>query len=152
MTVTYTAEVATCRGFGCFLKLLFRWEFAKVDSINSWHFHAQKCENGKKKKSQQSQGHENVRSFGMRWSHKTTHCSFGLIDAKVWVRMVREECLRGRGGGWNWMHTPCAWFHLKIPMPRPSLVAFDLNANDTCAIVNGLWQHRLKPQSKMKTR
>lgn len=25
MTVTYTAEVATCRGFGCFLKLLFRW-------------------------------------------------------------------------------------------------------------------------------
>lgn len=27
MTVTYTAEVATCRGFGCFLKLLFRWEF-----------------------------------------------------------------------------------------------------------------------------
>ncbi|XP_050530478.1 bestrophin-4-like [Daktulosphaira vitifoliae] len=25
MTVTYTAEVATCRGFGCFLKLLIRW-------------------------------------------------------------------------------------------------------------------------------
>ncbi|XP_018799590.1 PREDICTED: bestrophin-1 isoform X5 [Bactrocera latifrons] len=25
MTVTYTAEVATCRGFGCFLKLLSRW-------------------------------------------------------------------------------------------------------------------------------
>lgn len=25
MTVTYTAEVATCRGLGCFLKLLFRW-------------------------------------------------------------------------------------------------------------------------------
>lgn len=25
MTVTYTAEVATCRGFGCFLKLLFRY-------------------------------------------------------------------------------------------------------------------------------
>lgn len=25
MTVTYTAQVATCRGFGCFLKLLFRW-------------------------------------------------------------------------------------------------------------------------------
>ncbi|KAE8744425.1 hypothetical protein FOCC_FOCC008900 [Frankliniella occidentalis] len=25
MTVTYTAEVATCRGFGCFLKLLTRW-------------------------------------------------------------------------------------------------------------------------------
>ncbi|XP_058067249.1 bestrophin-4-like [Anopheles bellator] len=25
MTVTYTAEVATCRGFGCFLKLLMRW-------------------------------------------------------------------------------------------------------------------------------
>ncbi|XP_071453062.1 bestrophin-4-like [Hetaerina americana] len=25
MTVTYTGEVATCRGFGCFLKLLFRW-------------------------------------------------------------------------------------------------------------------------------
>lgn len=25
MTVTYTAEVATCRGFGCFLKLLVRW-------------------------------------------------------------------------------------------------------------------------------
>ncbi|XP_008188143.1 bestrophin-4 [Acyrthosiphon pisum] len=25
MTVTYTAEVATCRGFGCFLKLLLRW-------------------------------------------------------------------------------------------------------------------------------
>lgn len=25
MTITYTAEVATCRGFGCFLKLLFRW-------------------------------------------------------------------------------------------------------------------------------
>ncbi|XP_036324154.1 bestrophin-1 isoform X5 [Rhagoletis pomonella] len=25
MTVTYTAEVATCRGFGCFLKLLRRW-------------------------------------------------------------------------------------------------------------------------------
>ncbi|GAB0097843.1 Bestrophin homolog [Sergentomyia squamirostris] len=25
MTVTYTAEVATCRMFGCFLKLLFRW-------------------------------------------------------------------------------------------------------------------------------
>ncbi|KAF4526545.1 hypothetical protein B566_EDAN015594, partial [Ephemera danica] len=24
MTVTYTAEVATCRGFGCFLKMLFR--------------------------------------------------------------------------------------------------------------------------------
>lgn len=24
MTVTYTAEVATCRGFGCFLKLLIR--------------------------------------------------------------------------------------------------------------------------------
>lgn len=27
MTVTYTAEVATCTGFGCFLKLLFRWVF-----------------------------------------------------------------------------------------------------------------------------
>uniref|UniRef100_A0A1B6MIT8 Bestrophin homolog n=1 Tax=Graphocephala atropunctata TaxID=36148 RepID=A0A1B6MIT8_9HEMI len=26
MTVTYTAEVATCRGFGCFLKLLVRWK------------------------------------------------------------------------------------------------------------------------------
>ncbi|XP_054269172.1 bestrophin-4 isoform X2 [Macrosteles quadrilineatus] len=26
MTVTYTAEVATCRGFGCFLKLLTRWK------------------------------------------------------------------------------------------------------------------------------
>lgn len=26
MTVTYTAEVATVRGFGCFLKLLFRWK------------------------------------------------------------------------------------------------------------------------------
>ncbi|XP_015514851.1 bestrophin-4 isoform X1 [Neodiprion pinetum] len=25
MTVTYTAEVATCRGFGCFIKLLLRW-------------------------------------------------------------------------------------------------------------------------------
>ncbi|XP_026472066.1 bestrophin-2-like [Ctenocephalides felis] len=25
MTVTYTAQVATCRGFGCFLKLLLRW-------------------------------------------------------------------------------------------------------------------------------
>nr|XP_050868666.1 bestrophin-4-like isoform X1 [Vespula vulgaris]XP_050868667.1 bestrophin-4-like isoform X1 [Vespula vulgaris]XP_050868669.1 bestrophin-4-like isoform X1 [Vespula vulgaris]XP_050868670.1 bestrophin-4-like isoform X1 [Vespula vulgaris] len=25
MTVTYTAEVATCRGLGCFLKLLLRW-------------------------------------------------------------------------------------------------------------------------------
>ncbi|CAB0016702.1 unnamed protein product [Nesidiocoris tenuis] len=25
MTVTYTAEVATCRGFGCFLALLLRW-------------------------------------------------------------------------------------------------------------------------------
>uniref|UniRef100_A0A1I8NFV5 Bestrophin homolog n=1 Tax=Musca domestica TaxID=7370 RepID=A0A1I8NFV5_MUSDO len=25
MTVTYTGEVATCRGFGCFLKLLLRW-------------------------------------------------------------------------------------------------------------------------------
>lgn len=25
MTVTYTAEVATCRGFGCFLTLLLRW-------------------------------------------------------------------------------------------------------------------------------
>ncbi|GAB0097842.1 Bestrophin homolog [Sergentomyia squamirostris] len=25
MTVTYTAEVATCSAFGCFLKLLFRW-------------------------------------------------------------------------------------------------------------------------------
>ncbi|KAL5290513.1 hypothetical protein ACFFRR_010092 [Megaselia abdita] len=25
MTVTYTAEVSTCRGFGCFLKLLLRW-------------------------------------------------------------------------------------------------------------------------------
>ncbi|KAL6259170.1 hypothetical protein P5V15_009091 [Pogonomyrmex californicus] len=25
MTVSYTAEVATCRGFGCFLKLLLRW-------------------------------------------------------------------------------------------------------------------------------
>ncbi|CAL8116070.1 unnamed protein product [Orchesella dallaii] len=25
MTVSYTAEVATCKGFGCFLKLLFRW-------------------------------------------------------------------------------------------------------------------------------
>ncbi|XP_036327626.1 bestrophin-2-like [Rhagoletis pomonella] len=25
MTVTYTAEVASCRGFGCFLKLLRRW-------------------------------------------------------------------------------------------------------------------------------
>ncbi|XP_055854090.1 bestrophin-2 isoform X2 [Episyrphus balteatus] len=25
MTITYTAEVATCRGFGCFLKLLLRW-------------------------------------------------------------------------------------------------------------------------------
>ncbi|XP_012261538.1 bestrophin-4 [Athalia rosae] len=25
MTVTYTAEVASCRGFGCFLKLLLRW-------------------------------------------------------------------------------------------------------------------------------
>ncbi|XP_033149945.1 bestrophin-2 isoform X2 [Drosophila busckii] len=25
MTITYTGEVATCRGFGCFLKLLFRW-------------------------------------------------------------------------------------------------------------------------------
>ncbi|EEB10013.1 Bestrophin-1, putative [Pediculus humanus corporis] len=26
MTVTYTGEVATVRGFGCFLKLLFRWK------------------------------------------------------------------------------------------------------------------------------
>lgn len=26
MTVTYTAEVATCRGFGCFLTLLLRWK------------------------------------------------------------------------------------------------------------------------------
>ncbi|ENN77029.1 hypothetical protein D910_05536, partial [Dendroctonus ponderosae] len=26
MTVTYTAEVATCRGLGCFLKLLGRWK------------------------------------------------------------------------------------------------------------------------------
>ncbi|XP_044254083.1 bestrophin-2-like isoform X1 [Tribolium madens] len=26
MTVTYTAEVATCRGLGCFLKLLRRWK------------------------------------------------------------------------------------------------------------------------------
>ncbi|XP_063908747.1 bestrophin-4-like [Zophobas morio] len=26
MTVTYTAEVATCRGLGCFLKLLKRWK------------------------------------------------------------------------------------------------------------------------------
>uniref|UniRef100_A0ABD2XS31 Bestrophin homolog n=1 Tax=Trichogramma kaykai TaxID=54128 RepID=A0ABD2XS31_9HYME len=26
MTVSYTAEVATCRGFGCFLKLLIRWK------------------------------------------------------------------------------------------------------------------------------
>ncbi|KAJ8679282.1 hypothetical protein QAD02_015069 [Eretmocerus hayati] len=26
MTVSYTAEVATCRGFGCFLKLLLRWK------------------------------------------------------------------------------------------------------------------------------
>ncbi|XP_076048194.1 bestrophin-2-like isoform X2 [Oratosquilla oratoria] len=26
MTITYTAEVASCRGFGCFLKLLFRWK------------------------------------------------------------------------------------------------------------------------------
>ncbi|CAG2067043.1 unnamed protein product, partial [Timema podura] len=25
MTVTYTAEVATCTGLGCFWKLLFRW-------------------------------------------------------------------------------------------------------------------------------
>ena len=25
MTITYTAEVATCRGLGCFLKLLLRW-------------------------------------------------------------------------------------------------------------------------------
>ncbi|XP_063695461.1 bestrophin-4 isoform X2 [Culicoides brevitarsis] len=25
MTITYTAQVATCKGFGCFLKLLFRW-------------------------------------------------------------------------------------------------------------------------------
>ncbi|XP_033163793.1 bestrophin-2 isoform X4 [Drosophila mauritiana] len=25
MTITYTGEVATCRGFGCFLKLLLRW-------------------------------------------------------------------------------------------------------------------------------
>uniref|UniRef100_T1JF97 Bestrophin homolog n=1 Tax=Strigamia maritima TaxID=126957 RepID=T1JF97_STRMM len=25
MTVSYTAEVATCRGFGCFWQLLFRW-------------------------------------------------------------------------------------------------------------------------------
>uniref|UniRef100_A0A6B2E7G4 Bestrophin homolog n=1 Tax=Phlebotomus kandelakii TaxID=1109342 RepID=A0A6B2E7G4_9DIPT len=25
MTVTYTGEVATCKGFGCFLKLLLRW-------------------------------------------------------------------------------------------------------------------------------
>ncbi|XP_046394693.1 bestrophin-4-like [Ischnura elegans] len=25
MTVTYTGEVATCRGFGCFIRLLFRW-------------------------------------------------------------------------------------------------------------------------------
>lgn len=26
MTVTYTAEVASCKGFGCFLKLLARWK------------------------------------------------------------------------------------------------------------------------------
>ncbi|KAG0717588.1 Bestrophin-3 [Chionoecetes opilio] len=26
MTVTYTSDVATCRGFGCFWKLLFRWK------------------------------------------------------------------------------------------------------------------------------
>lgn len=26
MTVTYTAEVASCTGFGCFLKLLARWK------------------------------------------------------------------------------------------------------------------------------
>ncbi|XP_014209410.1 bestrophin-4 [Copidosoma floridanum] len=26
MTISYTAEVATCRGFGCFLKLLLRWK------------------------------------------------------------------------------------------------------------------------------
>ncbi|XP_071522927.1 uncharacterized protein [Panulirus ornatus] len=26
MTVTYTSKVATCRGFGCFWKLLFRWK------------------------------------------------------------------------------------------------------------------------------
>ncbi|XP_037725752.1 bestrophin-2 isoform X3 [Drosophila subpulchrella] len=25
MTISYTSEVATCRGFGCFLKLLLRW-------------------------------------------------------------------------------------------------------------------------------
>ncbi|CAG7705189.1 unnamed protein product [Allacma fusca] len=25
MTVSYTGEVSTCKGFGCFLKLLFRW-------------------------------------------------------------------------------------------------------------------------------
>lgn len=25
MTVTYTGEVATCRGFGTFLKVLYRW-------------------------------------------------------------------------------------------------------------------------------
>lgn len=29
MTVTYTAEVATCRGFGCFLKLLLRYVLKK---------------------------------------------------------------------------------------------------------------------------
>lgn len=34
MTVTYTAEVATCRGFGCFLKLLFRWEFCTFHQAN----------------------------------------------------------------------------------------------------------------------
>lgn len=33
MTVGYTSQVATCKGFGCFLKLLVRWVFFWV---NNW--------------------------------------------------------------------------------------------------------------------
>lgn len=39
MTVTYTGEVATCRGFGCFLKLLFRYDDRSSDPfiLISWN-------------------------------------------------------------------------------------------------------------------
>lgn len=38
MTVTYTAEVASCRGLGCFLKLLLRWEITNHSFFMTNHF------------------------------------------------------------------------------------------------------------------
>lgn len=135
MTVTYTAEVATCRGFGCFLKLLFRWAFVNIDSMNGWHFHGAKMrhencnfENGKKD-SLHSQGHYSVRSFGMRAWDKAVFSR--LIDADVC--MACEECVRRRDGRES---DACArrLISLENTNAQAHTCAFDLNTNDTCTM------------------